>query len=57
LVMYERTESGWRRSQLTGGQSERRVEAFIAPAVSRSKARTASRAETSGFDVVSSVGE
>lgn len=57
LVMYERTETGWHRSQLTGGQSERQVEAFIARAVSRSKAQMASKTETSNFDLVSSGGE
>ncbi len=29
LIMYRRTASGWRRSQLTGAQSVERVEQFI----------------------------
>ena len=29
LIMYRRTASGWRRSQLTGAQSVERVEQFV----------------------------
>jgi thioredoxin-like negative regulator of GroEL len=39
LVLYQRTDTGWRRTQLTGGHSESQVEAFIAPAVASSLAR------------------
>ncbi|MEQ8788398.1 MAG: thioredoxin family protein [Pirellulaceae bacterium] len=54
LVMYEKTEKGWQRTQLTGGQSEGQIEAFIARAVSRSQERIAAKAQ---FDMVSSGGE
>jgi len=32
LVMYQKTDAGWTRKQLTGAQSESSVEAFIAAA-------------------------
>jgi thioredoxin-like negative regulator of GroEL len=47
LVLYERTASGWRRSQLTGGQSESQVQAFIARAVASSQAKIATASMSS----------
>jgi thioredoxin-like negative regulator of GroEL len=32
LVMYHKTEDGWKREQLTGAQSTRRIESFLAQA-------------------------
>lgn len=57
LVMYEPTDAGWRRTQLTGGQSEGQVEAFIAGAVARTKAKTTSDAAQASFDMTSAGGE
>lgn len=35
LILFEKTENGWKRTQLTGAQSESQVEAFLQPAVNR----------------------
>jgi thioredoxin-like negative regulator of GroEL len=55
LVLYAKTPTGWRRSQLTGGQSERQVEAFIArsASASRGSVETASMPSTSSADAES----
>ena len=50
LVLYEKTVTGWRRTQLTGGQSESQVEAFIARAVAASQARERSVAISVGAE-------
>lgn len=43
LVMFVRTDTGWQRTQLTGGQSASSVETFIAQGLDRPIATTASR--------------
>jgi len=39
LILFERTPTGWRRTQLTGAQSEQRVSTFIERAVVEYQAR------------------
>ena len=35
LILFEKTESGWKKTQLTGAQSAGQVEAFLGPAKNR----------------------
>jgi thioredoxin-like negative regulator of GroEL len=35
LILFEKTENGWRKTQLTGAQSAGQVEAFLRPATNR----------------------
>lgn len=55
LVLFERTASGWRRSQLTGGQSEATIEAFISKAVASSPSRLDTASRASPIDTVSKI--
>ena len=43
LVLYQKTESGWTRKQLTGAQSQSSVEAFIAGATDKPTAELSQR--------------
>jgi thioredoxin-like negative regulator of GroEL len=43
LVMYQKTDSGWTRKQLTGAQSQSSIEAFIADAVDEPTAKLSQR--------------
>lgn len=48
LILFERTPSGWRRTQLTGGQGEGQVASFIGRAVVEFQARRRKAEEVSG---------
>jgi len=43
LVMYQKTDRGWTRKQLTGAQSQSSVEAFLAGATDTPTARVSQR--------------
>ena len=43
LIMYCKTDKGWTRRQLTGGQSVARVERFIEQAVKKTTSKTIRR--------------
>jgi len=39
LILFEKSDSGWKRMQLTGLQSESAIQTFVRPAVQRHAAR------------------
>jgi len=48
LVMYRKTDEGWKRQQLTGAQSASRIESFIGAATDRSTERLSQRESDDG---------